>query len=166
MQCTACFYTLPEGASQCPRCNCPHYPIGNSPEDIAFAKRLAEKHRSSILQELDYGVVVYRWKDVDGNIFLDSKFRLSFGTGDRLLNHQTWLVDKFARVPEEKELLLELSIYKSRSPHYSMPVSIPVPQEPQLLQLGIEIHDNLTVSLFLKNQDSITQSAPVDFMIT
>ena len=43
-------------------------------------------------------------------------------------------------------------------------MSIPAPQEPQLLQLGIEIHDNLTVSLFLKNRDSETCSNPVNFM--
>ena len=164
MQCIACHYVSSDEPVLCPRCGCPNYPLGSSSEDAAFANHLAAKHRTAILHSLDFGFYVYRWKDVDGRVFLSQRFRRSIGTGDCLLNCPTWFPERFARTPGRQELTVELAIYQSESPFYTAKVPIPVPQEPQLLHLGFEIHDDLTLTLFLKNEDRMIQSAPVDFL--
>ena len=164
MQCITCYRSLPPGAAICPRCGCPHYVFGNSQDDLTFMNRLSTQHRASILLELNFGITVYKWRDLDGNVFLDKQLRRSFGDGIHLLNNRTWLPDQFARIPGEKEMVLNLSIHKCDAPHCTIPVTIPAPQEPELVQVGIELYDNLTASLFLRNKHSLTHSFPVDFM--
>ena len=93
MQCIVCSHTIPTENSMCPRCSFPLYTFGNSPTEIELMTLLAEKHRPFLLQHLDFGVHVYRWKDVDGNICLDRRFRRSFGMGQLPLNTRTWLPD-------------------------------------------------------------------------
>lgn len=163
MRCLACFETVPDGTQNCPRCGFIQYQvIGDTAEAVSALELVAGKHRSRFLQAYDLGVTVYTWKDREGSITLDQAQRRSFGTADALQGKTTWLDQPFARIPEQ-ELTVELSV-ENGGTAWILPVRLPVPQEPQLQQLGIEMNKDLTVRLLLRNGQTQTQSQPVSFL--
>ena len=165
MRCLACFKEVPEGVEVCPRCGLFQYQvIGDTKEALAALEMMAGRHRHMFLQNFDLGVTIYTWKDQNGTVVLDQKKRLSFGTAEGLQGKTVWLKEKFARIPDVKEMTVELSVMKKGEAERRIPVRVSVPQEKQLQQLGIEMHDDLTVSLVLKNETAQNRSETVDFL--
>lgn len=163
MRCLACFETLPEGTQNCPRCGFIQYQvIGDTAEAVSALEQMALRHRGRFLQSYDLGVTVYTWQDRDGSVQLNQAQRRSFGTADALWGQTVWLDQPFARIPES-ELTVDLSVENGGETQV-IPVTVPVPQEPQLQQLGIRMEQNLTVSLLIRNGQTQTQSQPVSFL--
>lgn len=163
MRCLACFETVPEGTQNCPRCGFIQYQvIGDTAEAASALEEMALRHRNRFLQRYDLGVTVYTWQERDGSVRLDTARRRSFGTADALWGKTVWLDEPFARIPE-RELTVELSVENGGTARV-IPVRVPVPQEPQLQQLGIAMNQDLTVSLLIRNSQTQTQSQPVSFL--
>ena len=110
------------------------------------------------------GVNIFTWKDTDGTIVLDEKKRISFGTCDTMQKNTVWLERQFARIPDVPEQSVELSVIKSGEPEKVIEVKIPALKEAELQKLGVEMNDDLTVSLVLKNDTSQTKSNPVSIL--
>lgn len=166
MRCLACFKQFPDGTEVCPRCNFTQYEIIGSDDDEALSalKFMAGRHRAAFLKKYDLGVMIYTWKDQDGTIVLDQKKRLSFGAVNSLVDNTVWLNQKFARIPDTASMIVELSVTKQGSQDRILPVSIRIPQEKQLQQLGVRVDSNLTLTLMLKNDTTVTESNTVDFL--
>lgn len=164
MRCMACYQEVSEGQGTCPRCGFVQYQvIGDAKEARSTLERMAEKHRESFLRRFDLGISIFTWKDQDGTVVLDQKKRLSFGAGDSLLGRTVWMEQQFARIPDERELTVELSALEEGSVRI-IPIRIPVPQERQLQTLGIEMSGDLKVRLLLRNGQTQTCSGWVDFL--
>lgn len=165
MKCIACAYEMPEGRNQCPRCNCWQYKLNNTPEEIAALNLLANSHRATFLQDFDFGIAVYSWKDRDGDIVADGQTRQSFGAGSGLLNRKVWLDQEFASAPGTREVTVQCSVYRAGSAYSTIAVRIPIPVGQGPMRLGMEVHDDLTVSMYLKKEMGETRSQPQDYLI-
>lgn len=162
MRCMVCFNEVPEGEDVCPCCGFTQYNIiGDTKEALLILNSMAEKHRKVFLKKYDFGVNIFTWKDNDGSIVLNEKKRVSFGTGDQLYGNALWLDQKFARIPDVKEQIVELSVIKDGTLYKEIPVSIPALKESQLQKLGIEMQEDLALRLILKNDSSSEKSESV-----
>lgn len=162
MRCMVCFYEVPKGEDVCPRCGFTQYDvIGDTKEALAILNTMADKHRNVFLKKYDLGINIFTWKDDKGTIVLKEKKRISLGTCDKLQKNTVWLEGKFARIPDVKEQPVELSVIKNGEKEKTLIVNIPALKESQLLNLGFEMHEDLTVSLILKNDSSQSKSQPV-----
>lgn len=165
MRCMACYKEVPEGQAACPCCGFVQYQvIGDTKEALAALELMAGRHRNMFLRNYDLGVMIYTWKDKEGTVVQNQKKRLSFGTGEQLAKETVWLDQLFARIPNVKEMTVELSVGKKGAPERTIPVRIQVPQEKQLQQLGITMNDDLTLKLLLKNETQVKTSEAVCFL--
>lgn len=162
MQCLVCYKTL--DGNICPRCGFQHVDIiGDSEKALELQKSLADMYRPTFLKRYNVGVTSYFWKDDNGEIVLDTAKRLPFGTADVMINQTVWLDQEFARIPDEEELTIELSVKKDDAEAYPVQVRLPALKEKQLQKIGVSLTDDLKLRLVLKNQDSQVSSAPTDF---
>lgn len=165
MRCMVCFNEVPNGVDVCPCCGFTQYDvIGDTEEALAILGTMADKHRNVFLKKYDVGVNIFTWKDNGGTIALKEKKRVSFGTCDNLQKNTVWLESKFARIPNISEQQVELSVIKNGEPEKTIAVKIPALKESQLQNLGLEMNEDLTVSLILKNGVSQTKSQPVSIL--
>lgn len=165
MRCMVCNQEIPEGRETCPRCGFVQYQvIGDAREANSALEAIAEKHRKSLLQRFTIGVTIFTWRDQDGLVVLDQKKQLSYSLGGNYLpGEKVWWEQQFARIPNEKELTIELLVSNGDSVR-TIPVRIPVPQEKQLQTLGFQASGDLHVRLLLKNTLTQTCSEWVDLL--
>lgn len=165
MRCRVCFKEVPAGQDVCPNCGFTQCEIiGNAEEALNMLNSMADKHRNVFLKKYDLGVNIFTWKDKDGQIALNEKRRLSFGSCDKLQKNMVWLDQKFARIPNQESQTVELSVMLNGNVVKNITVDIPALQEAQLQQLGIKMNEDLTVCLMLKNDSRESVSKPVSFM--
>ena len=164
-ECKVCCRELPDPHHPCPRCGfrAPAV-IGDEAAAEAFFDTLAAEHRNEFLKHFEFGIIIYYWKEQAGLAELDRKERLVFGSGDRLLEEPLWLEQKFARVPEETELAVELSVREAEKAPISIAVQLPVPAGDGPLEAGLLLTPQMTVSLQLRSSEGQTASAPVSFL--
>ncbi len=165
-QCRVCHKELTTLNKPCPRCGFRELSFVGDPKAAEQKmNKMADEARAKFLSEFDFGVTIYRWKDQDGALVLDRTERLSFGSGASLLDKLCWLEQPFARIPDVKNMELELSVLRNKQNYRSMKISVPVPQGNHLQQVGITLSPDMKVKLLLKNPQAQTQSASVSFPV-
>lgn len=143
---------------KCPVCLFPKIEFPSDPEKGLRAMRPAiDAYRDDFLGQVSIGIVAYHWKDDDGDIVMDRNERIQIGTGKELLGNTKWLAEKFARIPDEEELQVNLSIQVNGEDEVRS-VSIPNLMEPELQELGAVVDDALNIQLLLRNSSGSTQS--------
>ena len=164
MKCIVCGKELTSPFQPCTGCGFVQPAVvGDAAGAQAFIASKAEKYKQELLEQLDFGIMIFRWKDDKGTLVLDTKERLSFGSGKDLLNRTLWLDQQFARLPDMNTMQLQLSVRRLGLDLATVSVSIPVPQGCHLQQVGLELRDNFTLQLKLKNPQEQTTSEPVEF---
>lgn len=157
--CKCCYQELQEQDLTCPRCGLTHFKIvgGNSEQEKAL-EPFIHSHRMSFLQKYDLGVTCYFWKDQDGTIALDNKRTLSFGTAAELLGGTRWLDQEFARMPDDQEIAVELSIAEQGGSKRTVQVRVTPPTVPELQRLGLQLDKQLQLQLLVKGGDKTSSS--------
>ena len=142
----------------CPVCNFPKIEFPGDPEKgLQAMKPAIDAYRDDFLGQVSIGVIVYQWKDDNGEIVMDRSERLQIGTGRELLENTQWLAEKFARLPEEAQLQVNLSV-RVNGKEEARNVRIPNLMEPELQELGAAVDNALNIQLLLRNSSGSTQS--------
>lgn len=150
MKCIVCGKVY-EG-SECPRCRFPDVQIpGDREAALAALKPQIDQYRQSFLQSIRVEVVTYHWKDKDGLVVKDREDRLSLGTGDQLMHGETWLPQKFARLPQQDSLDVTLCITAGEDVQ-NKTVTVPNLHKAELQQLGAEMDPECRIRLLLRNE--------------
>lgn len=156
MKCLVCNKEF--SGSVCPRCG---YPVVESPDVDALLVSLRpqiETYRREFEQGIRIELVIFRWKEADGNVVLDRKELMSFGRYPELVGRVTWLPQQFARIPDAQRLDLQLQV---TSLEMTREFIVPVQNllEPALQCVGIEVSGDYRYRLKLKNDTGkITES--------
>ena len=156
MKCIVCGKDYEKG--NCPVCGFPKIEFPGDPEQgLRDMKPAIDAYRDDFLSQVSIGIIAYQWKDDNGSIVMDRSERVQIGTGKELLGTTKWLAEKFARIPDEENLQVSLSIQaKGRSEERS--VSIPNLKEAELQELGATVDGGLNIQLLLRNSSGTTQS--------
>ena len=148
MKCLVCNKEF-EG-SACPRCV---YPVVEATDVDALLDSLRpqiEAYRKEFELGIRIELVIFRWKEAEGNVVLDRKETMSFGRYPELVGRATWLPQQFARIPDAQTLELQLQITSADT---TRTVSVPVQNllDPALQNVGIEVSGDYRYRLMLKN---------------
>ncbi len=152
MECLVCGKIYEGG--ECPRCQFPDVQIPGLPEEreraIAKLKPAIDAYRTTFLQTISVDIVCYHWKDRDGQVVLECEKRIPLGKGTELLQREKWLSQKFARIPDQKQLPVTLCITAGESTTRKT-VTIPNLQRAELQQIGAEMNQDCKIRLLLRN---------------
>ena len=148
MKCLVCGKEFAGG--ECPRCKFPDLQFpGDRDEAIRSMKPVIDSFRAEFLKKVRVAVVIYRWKDRNGNVVPDREELLPIGTGAELSEGVRWLEQKFARIPEQQKLSLRLRVTAGEETE-NLTVTVPNPQIAELQQLGAELDPDLRICLLLR----------------
>ena len=152
-------------AAECPRCHFPDIQIvGDREKALESMMPTIQKYRMNFMRSLKISLVIYRWKDENGQVVLARKEQKPFGTVEELMQGETWLDEKFARLPDQKEIVVTVCIAMGGEEE-SISVSIPNLQKSELQQLGASIDSACNLRLLLRNDtEKPTNSGPVDLL--
>lgn len=164
MKCASCGREV--SGSSCPYCHFPVYEIlGDSMEEAeAQINALAKIHRSNYLDDMEIGVVLYRWKEADGNIVEDHSAPAYFAKGKDLKNGEVWYPETLARIPDVQKLTVRVMIKKGACLGHE-DVEIRNLKEAALQRIGFRLEDALHVRLLLKNSYGRAESEPISVAI-
>ena len=164
MKCIACGNEV--SGSSCLYCQFPVYEIvgDNVDESVAQINALAKTHRENYLNNLQLGVLTYKWKAENGKIVEDSQIPEYFADGQILKNGEVWFSGKFARIPNEDTLKVKMAI-KTNTRIRTLSVDIPNLMEPELQEIGFRLEDMLHVRMLLKNDSHCSESEPLSVAI-
>ena len=142
----------------CPRCGFPVVNFPGDPEEgIRQLQPQINAFRAEFMKKVSVGVVISRWKDLDGYIALDTEEEKTFGTADALRGNTVWMEGMFARIPDAEAVEIRARVTAAGdTAEYS--ISVPNPHEPELQQLGIELDEDLSFSLLIRNSKTVTRS--------
>ena len=148
MKCLVCSKDFEGGI--CPRCG---YPVVEGTDVDALLESMRpqiEEYRRDFERGIRFGLVIFRWKEADGNVVLDRKELMPFGSFPELVGRVTWLQQQFARIPEAQTLELQLQVSSGDA---SRDLSVPIQNllEPSLQSVGIEVTSDLRYRVKLKN---------------
>ena len=156
MKCVVCRKEYEKG--NCPVCNFPKIEFPGDPEEgLRAMKPAIDAYRDDFLGQVSVGIIVYQWKDDNGVIVGNGSERLQIGTGKELRGSTRWLTEKFARIPDEEKLQVNLSVQVNGKGE-ERSVSIPNLKEAELQELGAVVDDALNIQLLLRNSSGSTQS--------
>lgn len=142
----------------CPVCQFPKIEFPGDPEKgLQAMKGAIDAYRDDFLKQVSVGVIAYQWKDDNGVIVMDRSERVQIGTGKELREATRWLAEKFARIPDEEGLQVNLSI-RINGKDEERSVRIPNLMEPELQELGAAVDEALNIQLLLRNSSRSTQS--------
>ena len=143
---------------KCPICNFPKIEFPTDPEKgLQAMKPAIDAYRDDFLSQVSIGIIAYQWKDSNGEIVMDRSERIHIGTGKELRENAKWLAEKFARIPDEENLQVSLSIQVNGKDE-ERNVSIPNLMESELQELGAAVDGALNIQLLLRNSSGSTQS--------
>lgn len=163
--CKCCYQELGENDLNCPRCGLTQFKIvGNDPAQEKVLESLIHSHRMGFLGKYELGVTCYYWKDQDGTIALDNKRTLSFGTAAELLDGTRWLDQEFARMPDDQEITVDLTVSENGGTGRDLKVRVTPPTEPQLQKLGLQLDKQLQLRLLVKNDKTTSTSTSVSLL--
>lgn len=156
MKCVVCGKNF--SGESCPACQFPvvHFP-GNPEEGMAAVKPQIEAYRAVFLSFVSVGVMTYTWKDQDGKLALQEKKELSFGGGNELYKNVRWLSQKFARVPEVESLKVDVVVHNKENVTRRV-MQVPNLLDAQLQEVGIGINEDMSLQLYLRNENGVTKS--------
>lgn len=160
MKCLVC--ATQHEAAECPRCHFPDIQLmGDREKAMEQLMPTILAYRTNFLKNIRIELPAYRWKDHGGQIVADRIDWLSLGSGDVLMQQIQWLPEKFARIPDQKELAVTVRITAGDT-SFEKSVCLPNLTEPQLQQLGAAIDENCSLRLLLRNEtQSGVSSVPV-----
>lgn len=153
MNCLVCGKPMAITENDCPRCKFHYldYMGGDWTQAMEAQKPDAAIYRTStFLPRFDLGITCYHWKDENGTIALASTERLSFGSAAAVENKTVWLNQEFARLPEEEQLSVEVSVREHSATERTLRFTLPALHEPELQRLGLELDSALKLTLKLK----------------
>ena len=147
--------------NECPVCRFPKVEFPGDPEKGLRAMEPAIRaYREDFLGKVSVGIIAYQWKDDNGALVPAGKERVPIGTGKELRESARWLDEKFARIPEEEQLLVSLSV-RVNDTDEERSVGIPNLTEPELQELGASVDGDLNIRLMLRNSSGSTQSEKI-----
>lgn len=146
----------------CPRCQFPDVQIPGSREKaIQNLKPAIDSYRANFLSTVRMEILSYRWKDENGVLVMDREERIPLGTVSELSQGIKWLDQRFARIPDTKQLPVRLAIVCGGETRI-LSVSVPNLQASELQQIGAVVDENCNLKLLLRSTtQSPTQSDPV-----
>ena len=150
-------------AAECPRCHFPYIqvPAAASETFLESLRPTVNSYRGGFLQQVKLQIPIYRWKDQDGVVVEDRVETISLGTADQLKAGARWLEEKFARIPDEKEIPVTVSI-SAGGDTWERTIAVPNLHQPELQQVGVVINDEYHILLMLRNEtEQNTVSDPV-----
>lgn len=153
MNCLVCGKPMASNANDCPHCGFHYlsYTSGSLAEALEAQKPRAAYYRSNTyLPKLDLGITCYRWKDDNGTIALASTERLSFGTAADLENKTVWLDQEFARLPDEDQLNVQISVKEAGASERTLQFTLPALKEAELQRLGLQLDSAMMLTVKLK----------------
>lgn len=160
MRCMVC--GTQHDCGECPSCRFPLVEIAGSDYEAGLRELqlMAEQYRNDLLEEIDLGVLTYRWKDEDGTLIEAERIPLFFATGTELLKEEQWCEQCFARIPDEEEISVSLVI---RNRDIERTVTVPIPNllQSELQKIGLKYSGDMHVSLLLGNDSDSSCSQPV-----
>ncbi len=149
-------------AAECPRCRFPNIQIvGDQEQALKAMMPTIEQYRRDFLNAVRIGLVIYRWKDQNGQLVMDRQEQKLLGTADELRRGEKWLEDKFARIADQKQISVTLSIAMAGEEKL-VQASVPNLQKAELQQLGAKVDENCNLLLMLSNEtEKPTISQPI-----
>lgn len=153
MKCLVCGNSMASNVNDCPHCGFHYlsYLGGSLAEALEAQKPKADYYRShTYLPKLDLGITCYHWKDDNGTIALASTERLSFGNAASLVNKTVWLSQEFARLPDEEQLHIEVSVKEPGAAERILSFTLPALKDAELQRLGLHLDASMKLTLKLK----------------
>ena len=152
-------------AVECPRCHCPNiHVMGDRDAALAQLRPIILASRENFLSNVEVSLLIYHWKDQDGQIVPDREEYLRLGTAAELLKEERWLSNQFARIPDVETISVTISVAVSNSTH-RLQISVPNLQQPELQRLGARLDDDMNLRLLLCNDSQQpVSSAPVPLL--
>ena len=149
-------------AAECPRCHFPDIQIvGDREKALETMRPTIERYRTTFLNSVNVFLVIFRWKAQGGDVVLDREEKRLLGVANKLMEKETWLAEKFARIPNQKDITATISIEREGEVR-TVQVAIPNLQNPELQQLGASIDSHCNLRLLLRNDtEKPTMSQPV-----
>lgn len=148
-------------AAECPRCHFPDVQLmGDREQALKNMMPTIQKYRQSFLNAIQISLVIYRWKDDKGKLVLDRQERKLLGTAEQLQRGEKWLEDKFARIADQKQITVTLSISMGGEER-QVQVTVPNLQKAELQQLGAKVDEACNLQVMLCNdteQPTVSQS--------
>ena len=144
-----------------PVCKFPKVEFPGDPKEGREAMEpMIRAFREEFLGRVSVGIIAYQWKDDNGALVMAGKERVQIGTGKELREGARWLDEKFARIPEEEQLMVSLSV-RVDDIDEERSVGIPNLTEPELQELGAEVDGDMNIRLLLRNSSGSTQSEKI-----
>lgn len=154
--CPVCHFQFEGG--ECPVCQFPDLAFPGDPEEgLRRMKPQIDAYRESFLSRVKIGIVSYYWKDRDGSLVLDHEQIEEFGTAKQLSEGPIWLSQPFARLPDDRQLQLALSVELDGKVR-KLAAALPNLLEPELQKVGVELDDDLRLRVLLRNRTSRSAS--------
>ena len=154
--CPVCHTKYESG--DCPVCKFPDIAFPGDPEEgLRLMKPQIDAYREVFLLKLKIGVVSYYWKDQNGSLVLDREQITPLGTAKQLSEGPVWLSQSFARLPDAKQLEVQLSVELDGETK-KLTVNLPKLLEPELQQIGAELDNEFCIRVMLRNRTSNSAS--------
>lgn len=149
-------------AAECPRCHFPDIQLmGDREAALASLMPTIQTYRKNFLSKVKVELVIYHWKDQNGQIVADYWEPLLLGTANDLLMSEIWLDQKFARIADLEMLSVTVCITVADERREEQ-VAIPNLHEPELQQLGAYVDEDFNLVLMLRNDTHLpVKSVPV-----
>ena len=149
-------------AAKCPRCHFDYIQVSDQApaEVLQSLKQMVENYRQQFFTEVRLQIPIYYWKDQNGNVVEDRMELLYLGNAAGL-KETVWVEQKFARIPDEKELPITVRI-SAKGDSWEKTLSVPNLQQPELQQIGATVDKEGNLKLLLRNETGKpTESATV-----
>ena len=152
-------------AAECPRCHFPDIQIvGDREKALESMMPTIQKYRMNFMRTVKISLDIYRWKDENGKVVLDRKEQKLFGTAEELMQGETWLDEKFARIPDQKDVEVSICIYMGDEEN-RVSIFLPNLQKAELQQIGVVIDNACNLRVLLRNDtEAPTSSNPVTLL--
>lgn len=163
MICPVCSKSFETG-SECPRCEFPV--IYTTDDDVSVLivrhAKLIKEFRDRFLETVKVEVINFCWEANGDNLAEKSRTFSSLGTGTELYDNTVFGETKFARIPDVDSVDIFLNIPAGKETIQDT-ISIPNINSPELQQLGITLHKNLSCELILKTESGIESHSDISY---
>ena len=153
---------------ECPRCHFEFMRQGGKKDDPAFlqaVKQMAEEYEEELKETIGVGLVAYSYEEKDGKLTLNSEKNVTLveKATDIPKEGIFWFPENFARVESDTPLQLRVFISDEEGKRYE-DVSVPVPAEKGLWQVGCKAEEYMSFRLVLGTPAGYSQSESVSLL--